>query len=166
MFTIRQADLIADRGAIADLFWEYLVWADGELSARYDIALDITGLQDEALASLDVFAPPLGRLLLAFDDDLLGCACLKPLDGDVGEIKRMYVRPRGRRAGVGRRMLDELTAAARSAGYERLRLDSVQFMTEAHALYRSAGFLEIDAYPGSEIPPEFQQHWIFMEKLL
>ncbi len=166
MFTIRQADLIADRQAIADLFWEYLVWADRELTARYDVALDIGRLQDEALASLDGFAPPVGRLLLAFDDDLLGCACLKHLAGDIGEIKRMYVRPRGRRAGVGRRMLDDLTAAARRAGYGRLRLDSVQFMTEAHSLYQSAGFVEIDAYPGSEIPAEFQRHWVFMEKIL
>jgi hypothetical protein len=28
------------------------------------------------------------------------------------------------------------------------------------------GFREIDPYPESEIPPEYQQHWIFMEKQL
>jgi hypothetical protein len=36
-------------------------------------------------------------------------------------------------------------------------------MTEAHHLYRAMGFSEIEAYEGSEIPKEFQEHWIFME---
>ena len=48
-------------------------------------------------------------------------------------------------------------------GYERVRLDSACFMKEGHLLYRSAGFREIEAYEGSEIPPEFQNHWIFIE---
>jgi hypothetical protein len=39
-------------------------------------------------------------------------------------------------------------------------------MKAAHSLYRSAGFQEIDPYMESEIPPEFQRHWVFMEKQL
>jgi hypothetical protein len=39
-------------------------------------------------------------------------------------------------------------------------------MKAAHALYRSAGFQKIEPYPESEIPPEFHQHWVFMEKQL
>ena len=39
-------------------------------------------------------------------------------------------------------------------------------MTSAHALYRSLGFREIAPYAGSEIPPEFQAHRVFMERLL
>jgi hypothetical protein len=39
-------------------------------------------------------------------------------------------------------------------------------MAAAHALYRSAGFREIEPYPGSEIPEAFQSNWIFMELLL
>jgi hypothetical protein len=37
-------------------------------------------------------------------------------------------------------------------------------MHEAHQLYRSRGFAEIQPYEGSEIPPEFQQNWVFMER--
>jgi hypothetical protein len=39
-------------------------------------------------------------------------------------------------------------------------------MKEAHQLYRTRGFKEIDAYDGSEIPKEFQNRWIFMEMAL
>ena len=39
-------------------------------------------------------------------------------------------------------------------------------MREAHGLYHSAGFREIDEYEGSEIPREFRKHWVFMEKEL
>jgi hypothetical protein len=51
-------------------------------------------------------------------------------------------------------------------GYERVRLDSARFMIDAHRLYLTSGFREIEAYDGSEIPKEFQQHWVFMEREL
>jgi hypothetical protein len=39
-------------------------------------------------------------------------------------------------------------------------------MHTAHALYRSAGFVERGPYDESEIPPEFWPYWIFMELAL
>ena len=41
-----------------------------------------------------------------------------------------------------------------------------RYMVEAHALYRSAGFKEIEEYPESEIPEEYRAHWVFMEMYL
>ncbi len=78
----------------------------------------------------------------------------------------MYVRPEARNKGLGRALLNQLLEKARQIGYERIRLDSASFMTEAHKLYQRAGFHEIEAYEGSEIPKEFQNHWIFMEREL
>ena len=46
--------------------------------------------------------------------------------------------------------------------YEELRLDSAGFMSAAHSVYRTAGFREIPPYEGSEIPKEYQKHWVFM----
>jgi len=63
-------------------------------------------------------------------------------------------------------MLEQLIDAARRIGYRRVRLDSPDFMTPAHKLYRSCGCAEIDAYPESEIPDPYRQHWIFMELTL
>jgi ribosomal protein S18 acetylase RimI-like enzyme len=67
---------------------------------------------------------------------------------------------------VGRALLDTLIAAARAERYARARLDSPDFMTAAHDLYRSTGFADIDPYPESEIPDEYKAHWVFMERVL
>jgi GNAT superfamily N-acetyltransferase len=90
--------------------------------------------------------------------------CLKPLSADIGEIKRMYVRPEYRRQGFGKALMEQLLEEADRIGYRHLRLDSARFMESAHQLYRSYGFAEIDPYAGSEVPHEYQKHWIFMQR--
>lgn len=62
--------------------------------------------------------------------------------------------------------MNELVEAASNRQYLSLRLDSPDFMTDAHRLYRSAGFEEIPPYPESEIPDEYKRHWVFMERTL
>jgi N-acetylglutamate synthase-like GNAT family acetyltransferase len=100
--------------------------------------------------------PPKGRLLLCYaEEHLTGIACLKYLAPGIGEIKRMYVRPGNRKRGQGRALLNQLVTEATQIGYERIRLDSARFMKEAHHLYQTTGFSEIEAYEGSEIPKEF-----------
>ncbi|HEX4691850.1 MAG TPA: GNAT family N-acetyltransferase [Solirubrobacteraceae bacterium] len=71
---------------------------------------------------------------------------LRPLGGRIAEVKRMYVMPDRRGEGLARRLLDELEALARDAGYERLRLDATGTLPR---LYRSAGFHEIPDYNGN-----------------
>jgi len=111
--------------------------------------------------------PPGGRILLAeVDGAVAGIGCLKQLSPEIGEIKRMYVRPAFRRLGLGRLLLEGLLEEGRAIGYESIRLDSTRFMTAAHTLYRSYGFRDIDPYPESEIPPDMQQYWLFMEARL
>lgn len=122
---------------------------------------------EQDMNSLDKFMPPEGRLLLALIGEApAGLACLKKLEEGVGEIKRMYVRPEFRGQGIGGALLEKLTDEAVQIGYTALRLDSARFMKEAHKLYRSMGFTEIESYEGSEIPEEFRSFWIFMEKRL
>jgi len=150
--------------AIRDLFWEYLQWANTKVQENFGVSFDIAAMLEEDMNSLDKFMPPKGRLLLGYvDDQPMGIACLKALTDSIGEVKRMYVRPEARNRGLGRALLNQLLEEARQIGYERVRLDSARFMTEAHKLYPSTGFHEIEAYEGSEIPKEFQDHWIFME---
>ena len=48
--------------------------------------------------------------------------------------------------GIGRAIVNRLVDDARLIGYRRLRLESLEFLKEAHALYRSIGFREIDPY--------------------
>lgn len=152
---------------IRDLFWEYLQWGNVKLDEEFGFQFDIAAMLEVDMNALDKFMPPKGRLLLGYmEDQPMGIACLKALTDSIGEVKRMYVRTQARNRGLGRALLNELLEEARQIGYERVRLDSARFMTSAHELYRNAGFHEIEAYGGSEIPKEFQNHWIFMEKLL
>ena len=78
----------------------------------------------------------------------------------------MWVAPECRRGGIGGDMLDRLISVAEAVGYGSVRLDSPLFMTAAHALYRSRGFMDIAPYPESEIPDRYKSHWVFMERLI
>jgi GNAT superfamily N-acetyltransferase len=146
------------------LFEEYLKWACATLYREYSITFDADAILEHDMSDVGVFLPPVGRLLLAYDDDLVaGCACTRTIGAQIAELKRMYVRPAHRRKRVGRVLVDATVREVQAAGYSTLRLDSARFMTDAHALYRSAGFREISPYPQSEIPEQFRSHWVFME---
>jgi GNAT superfamily N-acetyltransferase len=165
MAEIREADVPGDLGAVRRLWLDYLTWGNDELEARYAFRLPVAEAVEHDIGSVAKFQPPDGRLLLAFEDEVaVGTACMRRIGSDTAEIKRMYVQPSDRRTGAGRAMLDRLIAAASTAGYERIRLDSPDFMTAAHGLYRSSGFVSIGPYPESEIPDEHKSHWVFMER--
>jgi GNAT superfamily N-acetyltransferase len=73
---------------------------------------------------------------------------VRRLDGDagLGEVKRMYVVPEARGRGLGRRLLEEIEAAARELGYRRLRLDT---SGTVRRLYEAAGYVAIPSYNGN-----------------
>jgi GNAT superfamily N-acetyltransferase len=167
MIRIIKADRKEPAQHIRALFWEYLQWANAKVEENFGVSFDIASMLEEDMNTLDKFMLPKGRLLLGYvEDQPMGIACLKALSETIGEVKRMYVRPEARNRGLGRALLNQLLEEARQIGYQRVRLDSARFMTEAHQLYRTNGFREIEAYEGSEIPAEFQKHWIFMELVL
>ena len=164
---VRTNNLDENVEEIKELFWEYLDWANGCLNKQYSINLEIKSILDQDIEKIEVFLYPYSRLLLAKDGDFsVGIVCIRKILSDVGEIKRMYVRPKFRGQGIGRSLLDSVIIESQNIGYSKIRLDSTRFMKTAHALYKSAGFYEIDPYVESEIPPIFHQYWIFMEKQL
>ena len=99
------------------------------------------------------YASPHGTVLLAMDGDTaVGCVALRPLEPGIGEMKRLYVRPAGRRAGIGKRLVAAVLDEARLRGFRSMRLDTVPGMDAAIALYRSHGFREIGPYRSNPIP--------------
>lgn len=130
----------------------------------FGIDLDVSTVLEQEMAKLQQFAPPEGRLLLAiYESEIAGCAGLRKIGKDVGEIKRMYVRPEYRRRGIGRSLVKAILNKARQIGYSTLRLDSAPFAQQAHALYHSLGFQLREPYAESEIPQQYHSQWIFME---
>lgn len=98
---------------------------------------------DALEADVDRYAAPHGVFLLARSDgDPVACGGVMPADVDdrTGEVKRMWVHPALRGTGLGRRMLTALEEAARRLGYAAVVLDTNPTLTEALAMYASAGY--------------------------
>ncbi len=89
------------------------------------------------------YSPPRGRLLV---EEAAGCIALRPIDDEICEMKRLYVRPEHRGSGLGRQLVLAVLAEAREIGYRRIRLDTMPKMDRAQGLYASLGFREIAAY--------------------
>ena len=90
----------------------------------------------------------------------------RKLKNDIGEVKRMYIRPNFRGNGFGKALLSKLIDLGKQFGCLKILLDTGEFMTAAQHVYRSAGFREIAKYPTTEVPTEMQPYWIYMEKKL
>ncbi|MFD7664547.1 GNAT family N-acetyltransferase [Streptomyces sp. NPDC059788] len=100
--------------------------------------------------------PPNGLFLVArLHGEPVGCAGLKLPSGAAAEVKRMWVAPRARRLGLGRRLLGELEARAVRHGRGALRLDTNKDLGGAIDLYRSYGFEEVAAF--NDEP--YAHHW-------
>jgi GNAT superfamily N-acetyltransferase len=142
---LAQADTPDDVGAIRELFQEY--------AASLGFDLGFQGFERELRELPGEYAPPTGVLLLArVGAEPAGCVAVRSLEGDCCEMKRLYVRPSFRGSGAGRALARGAIAAAQTAGYARMRLDTVPRMSEARRLYRSLGFVEIEPYRFNPVP--------------
>lgn len=101
-------------------------------------------------AAPDELLPPAGALLVGFEDgEAVACGAVRVIEPGIAEVKRMFVVPRLRGRGLGRALLDALEGTAIELGCDIARLDSTEPLTEAMALYRSAGYVEIGDYNGN-----------------
>lgn len=116
-----------------------------ELDERFEGGFDLARATS---ASVEETTPPRGAFFVAvLDGEPVGCIALKiDAGGRRGEVKRMWVSPSVRRLGVGRRLLERLEDHARDRGVRRLRLETNRALSEAQALYRACGYVEIPIY--------------------
>ena len=100
--------------------------------------------EDELAELPGRFAPPHGRLLIAYEaDQPAGCAALCDLGSGVCEAKRIFVADLSRGQRIGRALVERLFQEARGAEYRRMRLGTSLREDEAMRLCGHAGFHQI-----------------------
>jgi DNA-binding MarR family transcriptional regulator/ribosomal protein S18 acetylase RimI-like enzyme len=124
-----------------------------ELDRRFDVGFDP---QQSNPADAGDLRPPGGLMLVArLRTEPIGCGALRFHADEPSELKRMWVADCARGLGVGRRLLTELETHAARHGVHRIRLETNRSLVEAIALYRSAGYREVD--PFNDEP--YAHHW-------
>ena len=107
------------------------------------------------------FAEPTGLFVIArLHGRAIGCGAVLFHDDAPAYIKRMWVDDAVRGMGVGRRILAALEQAARDHGAASVTLETNASLTEAIAMYRASGYVEVEPF-NDEI---YADHWF--EKVL
>jgi GNAT superfamily N-acetyltransferase len=135
-----QAESVAHVTQARELFQEY--------AQSLGVNLCFQNFEQELAGLPGHYAPPDGRLLLAeYELQLAGCVALHKWEDGICEMKRLYLRPSFRGKGLGRAIAEKIITDARSIGYRRMRLDTIEpLMKDAVEMYRKLGFREIAPY--------------------
>jgi ribosomal protein S18 acetylase RimI-like enzyme len=129
--------------AVRRLFCEYADALKVDLCFQ-DFASELALLPGE-------YAQPRGSLLMALvDGTAVACGAIRPLDNvdypNACEMKRLYVRPAFRSAGIGRQLVEAMLDFATLSDYDCVLLDTLDDMESARALYQDLGFEEVPPY--------------------
>jgi len=118
-----------------------------EYGATPDFGACFQGFEEEAQSLPGIYAPPEGRLLLAYlDGAAAGCIGFRKLKPGECEIRRLFVRPAFRGKRLGRELASALLKHACAAGYKKAWLGTLPVMKEAIGLYQSLGFVRVTPY--------------------
>ena len=128
---------------------EYVSELNRRSTQGFDPTMGATALPHEV-------RPPAGQFFVAYlHGEPIGCGAVKHHAGAPAEIKRMWIAPRARGLGLGRRLLDTLETCALAGGAEVAHIETSSVLPEALSLYRSAGWIEVP--PFNDEP--FADHW-------
>jgi putative acetyltransferase len=143
-----------DAADVRDLLAAHLTHARTSTPSEFSFALEGEQLRDDDVTFFSA----------RDDGELLSVAALKRLDNRHVELKSMHTRSEARGRGVGRALVEHLTDFARTAGYERISLETgtSDAFVPAHALYASCGFESCEPFGGYIASP----HNTFMTKAL
>lgn len=124
-----------------------------ELASRFPGGFDPG---DTLVADAQQLEAPSGVFVLArAGGRVVGCGGVQTIGDGIGEIKRMWVSADVRGQGLGRRLLADLEDRSRALGHRVVRLDTNSNLPEAVAMYRQAGYTEIERYNDNPYPDHF-----------
>jgi GNAT superfamily N-acetyltransferase len=94
---------------------------------------------------------------------IAGCIGVTGLSPQVAKLRWFVVDPAHRGRGLGRALLHEAVAFARSAGYRRVELETFSELTGAARLYRAVGFARRRAERRPFCGREVEMEWYAVE---
>ena len=112
---------------------------DRELRGTYGDTVEATYAQHNLVETDTV-------IVATIDDVTVGCGCFKPFDAETVELKRFFVDPDRRGAGIGRAVISALEAWAKELGYRAAVLETGVEQARAIALYEGSGYARIPSY--------------------
>jgi GNAT superfamily N-acetyltransferase len=163
--SIYTATTASDYDQFGRLIREYVEWSRARYQGDAWFIEQVFSHQswDSELEHLSVsYGPPNGKTLLARrDGQVCGAGAYRRLDGEICEMKRLFVPERFRGRGTGRGLCEAIITAARDEGFRLMRLDTGSRLTEAIEMYRSFGFRVCAPY--RQYPEELMPYLVFLE---
>lgn len=142
---ILQAQTADDIETVRALFREY--------ERFLEIDLRFQGFAEELATLPGRYAPPQGRLLLAWaGEQAAGCVALRPLENGVCEMKRLFIRSAYRGQGLGLMLAQRIIHEAITVGYTVMRLDTLDTLERAMRIYENLGFQRCAPYYANPLP--------------
>jgi putative acetyltransferase len=161
---LRRVDWSTDLELVRRLFQDYRDWLWGHAdpaSASSERTQRERAAFDRIIAELPgAYGPPHGDVVLAhLRENLVACGALRAWGPNLGEIKRIYIRPDHQGPGFGPILTGALLVRAREIGYERVRVDTLPKMAGAIQFYQEMGFKPIPSYWDHPVPGALFFEW-------
>lgn len=132
-------------GQVKELITEY--------TKRLGRDLSFQNIEDELKDPAKKYTAPEGELLTAVEgDEVLGMIAYHRHSDTRFEMKRLYVKPSCRGMKLGEKLIEELIAHAKQAGYREMVLDTIVPLRSAVHLYKKLGFTECEPYYHNPMP--------------
>jgi GNAT superfamily N-acetyltransferase len=115
-------------------------------------------------AETEEFLAPNGVTVLALDAEghLLGSGALRRIGPDVGDLKRLYVRPVGRGMGLGLALAKARISEARKMGLKTLFTNTITTNHRMLEIYENLGFARVPRFPECHEPIEMDHLLIYL----
>jgi GNAT superfamily N-acetyltransferase len=120
-----------------------------EYAKSLDFDLHFQNFETE-LKEIDIqYNKPYGGLILIIErhsGDEVGCAGIRRSEDKIAELKRMFVKEPHRNKGLGKELMQQAIKLAKDLGYKKIRLDTLDTMKPAMAVYEKFGFKQTGSY--------------------